>query len=53
MPKIDNFDQILNNFIKNMIAIGPNGLPEVHDHHAGGHGRVEEGGNGLEGVQYS
>ena len=26
-----------------MIAIGPIGLPEVHDHHEGGLGRVEEG----------
>ena len=35
-----------------MIAIGPTGLPEVHDHHEGGPGRLEEGGNDLEGVQY-
>ena len=35
-----------------MIAIGPNGLPEVHDHHGGGLGRVEEGGKDLMGVQY-
>ena len=33
-----------------MIAIGPIGLPEVHDHHGGGLGRVEKGGNDLEGV---
>ena len=31
-----------------MIAIGPIGLPEVYDHHGGGFGRVEEGGNDLE-----
>ena len=35
---------------KNMLAIGPNGLPEVHDPHGDGLGRVEEGGNDLEGV---
>ena len=35
-----------------MIAIGATGLPEVHDHHGGGLGRVEEGGNNLEVVQY-
>ena len=35
-----------------MTAIGPNGLPEVHDHHGGGLGPVEEVGNDLEGVQY-
>ena len=35
-----------------MIAMGPNGLPEVHDHHEGGLDCVEEGGNDLEGVQY-
>ena len=35
-----------------MIAIGPIDLPEVHDHHGGGLGRVEEGGNDLKGVQY-
>ena len=32
-----------------MIAIGPTGLPEVH---GGGLGRVEQGGNDLESVQY-
>ena len=35
-----------------MIAIGPIGLPEVHDHHGGRLGRVEEGRNDLEGAQY-
>ena len=35
-----------------MIAMGPIGLPEVHGHHGGGLGRVEERGNGPEGVQY-
>ena len=35
-----------------MIAIGPIGLPEVLDHHGGGLGCVEEGGNDLEGVHY-
>ena len=35
-----------------MIAIGPNGLPKVHDHHGRGLGRVEEVGYDLEGVQY-
>ena len=34
------------------MVIGPKGLPEVHDHHGGGRGRVEEGGNDLEGVLY-
>ena len=52
MAKIDSFDQILIVILKNMMAIGPNGLPEVHDHHCGGLGLVEEGGNYLEGVQY-
>ena len=32
-----------------MLAIGPNVLPEVHDPHGDGLGRVEEGGNDLEG----
>ena len=35
-----------------MIARCPTGLPGVHDPHGGGLGRVEEGGNDLEGVQY-
>ena len=35
-----------------MIAVRPIGLPEVHDHHGGGLGRVEEGENDLKGVQY-
>ena len=35
-----------------MIAVGPIGLPEVHAYHGGGLGRMEEGGNDLEGVQY-
>ena len=33
-----------------MLAIGPNGLPEVHNHHGDGLGCVEQGGNDLEGV---
>ena len=35
-----------------MIVLGPIGLQEVDDHHGGGFGRVEEGANDLEGVQY-
>ena len=35
-----------------MIARGPIVLPEVHDLHGDGFGRMEEGGNDLEGVDY-
>ena len=33
-----------------MLAIAPNGLPKVQNHHKDGLGRVEEGGNDLEGL---